>query len=499
MEKEEFRICPFCKSKIPLSLDECPVCHRIIVERPLIYVDDKPYSNQSVEPSETNGQVVTRKPRMGRTSAKRWILLSIFAVILISCATYGIFYFRNIPRTITAIAELNGSISPSGSVIVKYGTDQTFTIKPSPHYHVEDVLVDNMSVGAVTSYNFDSISKSHTIKASFAIDTNTIMASAGPNGSISPYGSVEVNYGTDQTFTIIADSRQTIISVIVDGANKGVINSYVFNDVIANHTISASFTSTITYRIGTIDPRFNISTDTFSTIVNDAAKRWNKAAGKNLLAYYTDGDVEVNLVYDYRQEYVDGMKKIDNEFKDIPYLKSEINQLETHINGEQKKYDADLKAYNAKVDYWNAYGGTWAEYYKLEAMGNDLDKEKGKLNADIDRYDNLISEYNMRVDEMNGRINALELQYNINSVEQGNNYETCGEYIENGGSKEIVIYSFDNTNELKLILMHELGHALGAEHADSTNSIMYPTITDITLNIKNPYPSKEDLSLISWH
>src|SRR5262249_16852403 len=49
--------------------------------------------------------------------------------------------------TITASAGANGSISPSGSVVVTQGANQTFTITPNSCYHVSDVLVDGSSVG----------------------------------------------------------------------------------------------------------------------------------------------------------------------------------------------------------------------------------------------------------------------------------------------------------------------------------------------------------------
>ena len=57
-------------------------------------------------------------------------------------------------------------------------------------------------MGAVTSYTFTNVTADHTIAASFAIDTYTITASAGANGSISPSGAMTVNYGANQTFTI---------------------------------------------------------------------------------------------------------------------------------------------------------------------------------------------------------------------------------------------------------------------------------------------------------
>ena len=59
-----------------------------------------------------------------------------------------------------------------------YGADQTFTITPDASYHVADVLVDGVSVGAVTSYTFTNVTADHTIEASFAINTYTITATA---------------------------------------------------------------------------------------------------------------------------------------------------------------------------------------------------------------------------------------------------------------------------------------------------------------------------------
>ena len=71
------------------------------------------------------------------------------------------------PNTITATAGPNGSISPSGAVVVQPGQAQTFTITPDTGYDIQDVLVDGVSVGARTSVTFMSAIKDHTITASF--------------------------------------------------------------------------------------------------------------------------------------------------------------------------------------------------------------------------------------------------------------------------------------------------------------------------------------------
>ena len=76
--------------------------------------------------------------------------------------------------------------------------------------------------------------------------TFTITASAGSGGSISPSGTVTVNQGASQSFTITPNSGYNVSSVTVDGASQGAITSYTFSNVQANHTISAAFQAVTT-------------------------------------------------------------------------------------------------------------------------------------------------------------------------------------------------------------------------------------------------------------
>src|SRR5690606_26465056 len=66
-------------------------------------------------------------------------------------------------NTITATAGANGSITPSGDVIVECGENQTFTITANPGFEIADVLVDGESVGAVSTYTFEDVNEDHTI------------------------------------------------------------------------------------------------------------------------------------------------------------------------------------------------------------------------------------------------------------------------------------------------------------------------------------------------
>ena len=69
--------------------------------------------------------------------------------------------------TIKATAGAGGSISPSGSVSVREGRDQTFTITPDKGYAVANVKIDGKSIGAVKSYTFENVRRTHTIEVIF--------------------------------------------------------------------------------------------------------------------------------------------------------------------------------------------------------------------------------------------------------------------------------------------------------------------------------------------
>lgn len=69
--------------------------------------------------------------------------------------------------TITSSADVNGSISTSGTTNISTGGNQTYTFSPLSGYKISDVLVDGVSQGAITSYTFSNVVANHTIRVSF--------------------------------------------------------------------------------------------------------------------------------------------------------------------------------------------------------------------------------------------------------------------------------------------------------------------------------------------
>ena len=144
--------------------------------------------------------------------------------------------------TITASAGANGSIAPNGATTVNSGDNITYTITPDACYSIATVTVDGQPVAAVGTYTFTNVTANHTISATFTLNTYTITATSGANGSVTPSGAATVNCGADATYTITPDACYSIATVTVDGQPVGAVGTYTFTNVSTDHTISATFT-----------------------------------------------------------------------------------------------------------------------------------------------------------------------------------------------------------------------------------------------------------------
>ena len=145
--------------------------------------------------------------------------------------------------TITASAGSNGSISPAGATSVANGGSQTYTFTPASGYMVQNVVVNGISKGALSSYTFTNVTMNGTISVTFAPLLHTVTASATAGGIISPTGSRQYSDGSSPLYRFIPASGYQVADVLVDGVSVGAVKKYYFTAINASHTIHAVFSA----------------------------------------------------------------------------------------------------------------------------------------------------------------------------------------------------------------------------------------------------------------
>ncbi|MGA2782670.1 MAG: matrixin family metalloprotease [Smithella sp.] len=264
----------------------------------------------------------------------------------------------------------------------------------------------------------------------------------------------------------------------------------------------------ITYHLGNVDERFNLTREEFRTAINMAAAIWNKPFHRDLFREDPDGAIKINLLYDYRQEATDRLKKlnykIDRSRSSYEELKSRLENLK--VEHEQKKagLDNDLNAYNVKVtsfnteiESWNRRGGA------PQSIHTRLTEEKDELVALNDSLHTRQEEIKSLVDTINSIVvvlNEIASNNNMDIVDQKNIGNTLGRefcegfYEYKNGKRSITIYQYDNEYRLVRVLAHEFGHALGLNHSKSAEAVMYPLIKSDSLEL-----AADDIAVLKEH
>jgi hypothetical protein len=249
----------------------------------------------------------------------------------------------------------------------------------------------------------------------------------------------------------------------------------------------------LTYHVASIDPRFRTSEADVESILQDAAERWNSVLEKTAIRIDTDtaGNV-LSFVFDYRQQYQVALAFVEAQYSDLGSTELAIEQERSSLDFEEARLKQESVSLNSDVKYWNARGGaTGATYDSLVARRTAYNSDAQVLAQEMTAHNKRVAAYNTRIAEYNDALGVAEQQFKLAG---GSATETAiGIYDPNDLS--ITIYSYSDRQHLRLILMHELGHALGCDHASTQGSIMYPELTGAQ-NLTNPMPTAQDLELV---
>lgn len=263
------------------------------------------------------------------------------------------------------------------------------------------------------------------------------------------------------------------------------------------------FDTRLRYKIGHIDPRFNISNEQLRNIAQQATDIWFMGTEKQFFVYDPNAKLTINLFYDQRQAdtvarntqitqieqrraYTDAEQLKLNQYEsELTFYKQQIDQLKTN-------YKNKLDSYNHYVKYYNQsqQSGSQADLAHLKLQKQQLQYEQQQLQQQIDEFNQKVAVLNIQVDT----VNQMNQQFNQSVDEFNRRFKPrlFDKGLFNG--HEINIYEFQSNDDLRLTLAHEFGHALGLNHSEDPLSLMHPVLGQ--QNFKNFTLTDADLALL---
>lgn len=243
----------------------------------------------------------------------------------------------------------------------------------------------------------------------------------------------------------------------------------------------------LSYRVGELDERFLLDKAELEAILAAATAVWESRTGRDLFVLDDTASLTVNLVFDERQQLArteeEWRLRLDAEQARYETELAEIRQLQAEYERERARYDSDqenfnalLATYNAEVEAFNRSGGAPPEEFaRLEATAAALRTMSAKLTEAEDRLNRLVAD----IKTQGEATNALIVSYNA-EVEAYNALFGQRQTITQGEFRRdtITVFKFSERDELKRVLAHELGHALGIGHVEGEESVMYYLITE---------------------
>lgn len=255
------------------------------------------------------------------------------------------------------------------------------------------------------------------------------------------------------------------------------------------------------YRLGAIDARFHLSRAELSLLTREAIALWEGPMAKQMFVEDEAAPLTISLVYDQIQEtsnqQVSEEEQLSRDHSSHESQQQEYETQKARLQSQQQTFEEHLSEFQQRQqqyqDTLSQLRGQGADRLdearmevarvQLEQQQQSLQREQDDLNQSIQSFNANASELNQAASQFNEKVDRYNQRYSGRSFHKG---------VYDG--KSITIYEFRSRDELRLVLAHELGHALGLNHSNDPQGLMYPVLQ--AQNLSNFHLASSDISLV---
>jgi hypothetical protein len=402
--------------------------------------------------------------------------------------------------TVTASAGTGGTITPSGSIAVSAGSDVSFNIAAGSGYEIADVRIDNVSVGAVSSYKFTNITGDHRITAVFRRLKFSITSLAGTGGSIDPNGKITVDYGSKRIFTINPASGYKISDIRVDNVSKGQLSEYTFDNILSDHNISATFTRLIHNIESNAGQGGTISPSGITGILhgNNQTYTITPAKGYQIAEVIVD-NVSMGVVTNYSFRDVTNDHSISVRFHPMTLTLTATSGEGGSISpeGDSKVGYGYDQSYTIQPEYGYKINNVIVDYHPVYITSNEFSFSKVTENHTISVNFSKLMNYSIITGYLkNGSLSpssdtsVFEGSDQTYTIIPADGFRVSCVFIDTIPIGPVTEYTFSNISA---------NHSISATFSTSVKPELYPNPfrQGFSLNIRSPYDKMYEICIIT--
>ncbi|MCH7312727.1 matrixin family metalloprotease [Acinetobacter sp. ANC 4805] len=249
--------------------------------------------------------------------------------------------------------------------------------------------------------------------------------------------------------------------------------------------MSSPLDTRLHYRIAEVDSRFKLSIEQVKAITQQATQIWKDGTGQDYFVYDPNAKLAIHLIYDERQFESEQRREHLNQLESNQQVwldkKEQLDQIEREVVQNKQFLDLKQQLLNQQIQQYNQEQLSTQQNQSAFENPEYAQQRQQELQQKIELIQQEINTHNQKINQLNQQVDELnslnqQLDSSVTQYKQRFQPHLFHKGLFNG--KQILIYEFESEDDLKLTLAHELGHALGLQHANDPQALMYPMMQD---------------------